>query len=202
MGRGFFGHYLILLSGILAALWLVGLIIFVADIEQLAEPAISAKLESTDAIVVLTGGSERVSTGLALLNSRKSKKLFVSGVHRGLTLDRILAGQNVSRELRSCCITLGHAAESTIGNAIETRDWMNSEKAQSLRLVTANYHMPRSLMVFHTAMPNITIIAHPIIPDSVWLKDWWKHPGTANLLVTEYNKYLGTMVRLRLNNRI
>jgi len=43
---------------------------------------------------------------------------------------------------------------------------------------------------FHRAMPEITLIAHPVFPDSVRLRDWWRHPGTLMLLVSEYGKYL------------
>lgn len=188
-------RFFLILAGIAALLWLAGLQAFVAHIETLAEPAIGSALESTDAIVVLTGGSERVSTGLALLRAGKGKKLFISGVHAGLTLDEILGNQAAPKPLRDCCIVLGHAAGSTLGNAEETREWLRHQNAHSLRLVTANYHMPRSLLIFHAAMPEMTIIAHPVAPDSVKLEGWWAHPGTASLLVTEYTKYLWANAR-------
>jgi uncharacterized SAM-binding protein YcdF (DUF218 family) len=102
----------------------------------------------------------------------------------------------VPPDLRACCIVLGHAAESTHGNAEETQIWMALENYHSLRLVTANYHMPRSLMVFRAAMPGIMIIPHPISPESVQLEHWWLRSGTASLLVTEYMKYLWAVIRL------
>lgn len=193
-----FYRYLIAALGLIAILWFGGLFLFVTIVESLGEPPITHGLEPTDAIVVLTGGSERVTTGLELLNSGSGKKLFISGVHPGLTLDHLLGNQPVAKNLRECCIILGHAAESTLGNAEETQTWMSIENYHSLRLVTANYHMPRSLLIFHAAMPEIDIVPHPITPDSVKLKGWWKRPGTASLLVTEYNKYLVAMLRLQL----
>ncbi len=194
-------RYLIVIAGAIVAIWFCGLLLFVLTIEGLEEPQVSGDLQSTDAIVVLTGGSERVMTGLELLNSRKGKKLFISGVHQGLTLDHLLGSQPVSKELRDCCIILGYAAESTLGNADETETWMTLEDYHSLRLVTANYHMPRSLLIFHSAMPDMLIIPHPISPDSVKLQQWWRRPGTASLLVTEYNKYLLASLRLHLAAR-
>jgi uncharacterized SAM-binding protein YcdF (DUF218 family) len=188
-------RFLIILAGIAALAWFAGLEVFVTHIETLAEPAIDSSLESTDAIVVLTGGSDRVATGLALLRAGKGKKLFISGVYQGLTLDKLIGTQPVAKELRACCIVLGHAAGSTLGNAEETREWLAQENDHSLRLVTANYHMPRSLLIFHAAMPDIVIIPHPVSPDSVKLDGWWAHPGTASLLVTEYIKYLWANVR-------
>lgn len=193
---------LIFLIGAAALVWVAGLVVFVMRVEAMGEPALNSELETTDAIVVLTGGSERVATGLALLKAEKARKLFISGVHSGLTLDHVLGSQSVTREMRECCIALGHAAESTMGNAEETLTWLDLENAHSLRLVTANYHMPRSLLIFHTAMPEIKIIPHPVAPESVRFDNWWSHPGTASLLVTEYTKYLGTLLRLWLNGRV
>ena len=189
-------RYLIVLFGIAAALWLGGLMLFVMSVETMAEPEINAELQPADAVVVLTGGSERLDTGLELLEAGKGKKLFISGVHPGLKLNDLLGAQKVPKNLRNCCIVLGHAAESTTGNVEETLTWMEIEKFNSLRLVTSNYHMPRSLMLFRTAMPDRTVIPHPVSPDSVKLRGWWERPATARLLVTEYDKYLATVLRL------
>lgn len=193
-----FYRYVIAILGIAALLWLGGLFLFVASVENMQEPIIDQSLASTDAIIVLTGGSERLTTGLELLKAKKAKKLFISGVFPGLTLDHLLGSQSVPKELRSCCIILGHVAESTIGNADETATWMALENYHSLRLVTANYHMPRSLLLFHADMPELLIIPHPVAPDSVKLRSWWERRGTASLLVTEYNKYLIAIIHLRL----
>ena len=181
---------LILLCGLCAALWLGGLVFFAEHIRSLDATTTDATPDAVDAIVVLTGGSERVRTGLEMLKAGKGKKLFISGVHRGSTMDQILAGFDVDSALRDCCIILGHAAESTEGNAEETQNWMALETYHSMRLVTANYHMPRSLLLFHTLMPEMVIVPHPIAPETVKLDEWWHHTGTASLLVTEYNKYL------------
>jgi uncharacterized SAM-binding protein YcdF (DUF218 family) len=183
-------------AGFAALVWLAGLGVFVNSIEALdARPPAEAV---TDAIVVLTGGSERLSAGFELLNAHKGKKLFISGVHPGLPLDRLPGNPPVPKELRDCCVTLGFDAETTFGNANETRNWMINEGYHSLRLVTANYHMPRSLLVFRAEMPDFEIVPHPVTPDSVKLDDWWRRPGTASLLVTEYDKYLLAALRLQL----
>ena len=189
-------RYLIVGLGCAAALWLAGLILFVDHIRDLREPPIDATLQQTDAIIVLTGGSERVTTGLELLRTGKARKLFISGVHPGLTLDPLIGNLLIPPGMRECCIALGHAAESTRGNADESLIWMTMQNYHSLRLVTANYHMPRSLLVFHAAMPDMAIVPHPVSPDSVKLNRWWLRPGTASLLVTEYNKYLWVRARL------
>jgi uncharacterized SAM-binding protein YcdF (DUF218 family) len=180
----------ILAAGFLAMLWLAGLVLFTEHVRGLNADLLDPDPSPVDAIVVLTGGSERVPAGLELLSAGKGKKLFISGVYPGLTPDKILGSQNISASLRSCCIVLGHVAESTQGNAEETEDWLAIENYHSLRLVTANYHMPRSLLLFHTLMPDMVIVPHPIAPESVVLDEWWQHAGTASLLINEYDKYL------------
>ncbi|MBV5326003.1 MAG: YdcF family protein, partial [Rhodospirillaceae bacterium] len=149
----------------------------------------------TDAIVVLTGGSERLSRGLALLEAGKARKLFVSGVHKGVDLPELLRQIRPQRPEIPCCIVLGHAADDTTGNAAETAAWMEAEHFSSLRLVTASYHMRRSTLEFRRAMPKVIIIAHPVFPDAFKREQWWRWPGTAHLLATEYTKYLAAQAR-------
>ena len=148
----------------------------------------------TDAIVVLTGGSQRVQTGLQLLTAGKAKKLFVSGVYHGTDVATLLHVQRQSPDALQCCIALGHAADNTYGNALETAAWMRQEGYGSLRLVTANYHMRRALLEFTRAMPEARIIPHPVFPEGV-RERWWAWPGTLDLIIGEYDKYLWALLR-------
>jgi uncharacterized SAM-binding protein YcdF (DUF218 family) len=176
---------------VLVAAWLAGLFWYAADVpDQLNDPT-----TPTDAIVVLTGGSERLDAGLALLRQKMGRKLFVSGVYRGIDLAELLRLSRQKPEEVDCCIVLGHAADNTVGNAIETAAWMREEGFHSLRLVTANYHMRRSLLEFRHAMPDAIIIPHPVFPDNVKQEKWWMWPGTAHLITTEYVKYLAAQMR-------
>ena len=92
------------------------------------------------------------------------------------------------------CIVLGYAADSTMGNAIETAKWMDAEHYRSLRIVTAAYHMPRSMLEFRRAMPQIRLIPNPVFPERV-KSDWWLWPGSAYLVLGEYHKYLAALAR-------
>jgi uncharacterized SAM-binding protein YcdF (DUF218 family) len=174
------------LAVIMLAAWIVGLFAFVGSIPRGEVDADGA----VDAIVVLTGGSARLKTGLTLIAEKRAKKLFVSGVYRGVDVAELLRVSRQSPDEVACCIVLGYSAESTRGNAVETARWMADEDFASLRLVTANYHMPRSLVEFRAAMPGIELVAHPVAPEHVMLDEWWHWPGTAGLMVSEYNKYL------------
>lgn len=190
---------LALVALVAALAWGGGLVWFASGIPRTPPaPDSPEATRQTDAIVVLTGGSGRLGTGLELLVAGRARKLFVSGVYEGLDVQELLKMSRQSPSEVECCITLGYAAESTIGNAYETADWMREQGFASMRLVTANYHMPRSLLEFHMAAPEMEVVPHPVVPPNVHLNDWWLWPGTANLLVNEYNKYLLTLLRYRL----
>jgi uncharacterized SAM-binding protein YcdF (DUF218 family) len=189
--------FVILLAVILVAAagaWIGGLIWFAGTLPERVEDATT----HTDAIVVLTGGHGRVEEGVALLRQGMAKKLFVSGVEPRVDVAELLKSVHVPPGPGDDAIVLGHQADSTASNAAETSDWMHAENFKSMRLVTANYHMPRSLLEFRHAMPDFRIIPHPVFPDTVKQDRWWAWPGTAQLIAGEYVKYLVAAVSLKL----
>jgi uncharacterized SAM-binding protein YcdF (DUF218 family) len=182
---------------LIAILWLSGLLWFASVIPTaVAEPA-----RTTDAIVVLTGGSGRLKAGFDLLAQGKAKKLFVSGVYHGVDVDELLRLARVAPKPLECCVALGYAADSTYGNALETARWMAAQGYKTLRLVTSAYHMPRSLLEFRRAMPGIEIVPNPVFAERV-KSNWWLWPGTGNLVIGEYDKYLFALVRDALSSPI
>jgi uncharacterized SAM-binding protein YcdF (DUF218 family) len=169
----------------LALVWAGGLVWFAERVSHMApEPG------ATDAIVVLTGGSERVAEGVSLLSRGTARLLFVSGVPAGVTPEAVLTGAGAGATALLPNIVLGHAAQDTAGNAAETAAWARREGIGSLRLVTANYHMPRSLIEFRRALPGVEILPHPVFPDRFKDREWWRWPGTLTLMVREYDKFL------------
>ena len=180
-----------LLWGLLAVLLALcaGFVAFATTLPR----AVEDNRTRTDAIVVLTGGSDRVETGFDLLDQGLAKRLFISGVGPEVQVSSLLAAAQRREGEAGCCVVLGRDASDTLGNARETASWMQREHFASLRLVTAQYHMPRSLLVFRRAMPRTTIIPHPVFPGSVRSDDWWLWPGTTRLLVQEYLKYLAAL---------
>ena len=171
--------------------WSAGLLAFLSSLPDDVDDNATA----TDAIVVLTGGSLRLKTGLTLLQEGLAERLFVSGVHRGVDVQQLLRIARQSPDAAECCISLGHEADDTAGNADETSAWMANHGYRSMRLVTAAYHMPRSLIEFRNTMPDVQIITHPVFPAQVKLDAWWRWPGTAVLIFGEYSKYLVARIR-------
>ena len=174
------------ITAVCLGLWLAGFLWFVAGLPTAA----SEPKRETDAIVVLTGGTGRVREGLELLAARRAKMLFISGVYRGVEVRELLGVSQQSPADLECCIVLGYEADSTYGNARETAVWMRGQGLRSLRLVTSAYHMPRGLLEFGRAMPEAQIVSHPVFPEHVEQREWWRWPGSATLIITEYNKYL------------
>jgi uncharacterized SAM-binding protein YcdF (DUF218 family) len=177
--------------------WLAGLIWFIGQI-----PNTTSYDETTvDAIVVLTGGSNRIGYGLELLAEGMGNQLFISGVHEKITAQELI-DRNAPKEvrwklraLRSDIIIIGHEAENTIGNAQETKTWLAKQDISSIRLVTSNYHMPRSLKEFTSILPDVAIIATPVLPDDFSMNSWWQKTESRQLLLSEYHKYLASCAR-------
>src|SRR5690606_34953890 len=77
-----FRRFRFLLSSLilLGLVWAGGFVWYVGIIPT----GVEAPDRKTDAIVVLTGGSERLSEGRRLLTRQLADKLFISGVYRGV----------------------------------------------------------------------------------------------------------------------
>lgn len=166
--------------------WSAGLVQFANSIpDRVDDPE-----THTDAIVVLTGGTERVATGVRLLEEQMAKRVFISGVHPGVATSEVVRRAGSEAGVLEPRIDSGYGALNTAGNATETAQWMRRLGFRSLRLVTGSYHMPRSLLEFSYALPDAVVIPHPVFPESVKQTGWWMRPGTALLIISEYNKFL------------
>ena len=178
----------------LLTVWLIGLLGFVAVIPN-PETRIDAR--PTDAIIVLTGGGDRLAEGFRLLDQGLSKRLLITGVANGVTLEQLVDHLDVvpSAARLACCVTLGYQAESTVGNADESAQWVRRNGVTSVRLVTANYHMLRSLLEFRRKVPGLTVVPNPVFPAEVRDPHWFVKPRTLILIVNEYHKYLVALAR-------
>ncbi len=182
---------IVVLLLLFAALWAGGLLRFATTLPT--EPEAAGR--RTDAIVVLTGGGERIAEGVRLLGEGWAPALFVSGVGAGVTAVQLLelAGRTADSPL-ACCIELGRAAQDTVGNAAEVAAWAAARNVRSLRIVTAAYHLPRALHLLRRALPDIEMLAHPVVPETLKLDGWWRWPGTREVLLRAYHKYMLAMV--------
>lgn len=176
--------------GALALAYGGGFGLFIAEV-----PNRSAQDQSrTDAIVVLTGGRQRLSTGLKLQAQGLAKQVFISGVNPDVEPEELAGfGPNGKAQI-DCCVILGYAAANTLGNAAETAAWAKVTGVRSIRLVTAAYHMPRSLFELKRAAPGLAVIPHPVFPPG-FPEGSWMRAGGLTLLVSEYHKLLRAWAR-------
>lgn len=182
--------------GLLAVAWTAGLLWFASTIPK----AVADQATHTDAIVALTGGADRIETGVRLLSAGLAERLFISGAGEQVRTSDILGRATPVNPELGGNITIGKAAVDTPGNAIETAEWVRSQNMRSIRLVTAAYHMRRSLLEFHEAMPEVAIVPHAVFPPHV-KQDWWRWPGTASLIAREYTKFVLTWARQNIDPR-
>lgn len=143
-----------------------------------------------DAIVALTGGGGmRIAEGVALLEAQAGDRLLISGVHPEVSTDDVRRLGGGSQAVFACCVDLGRAARTTIGNALEIAQWAETAGYRSLIVVTSDYHMPRSLRVIRAALGEEVALA----PWPVRRADaapWWRDLGATRRLFWEYLKYL------------
>ena len=178
------------LALVVVGAWVTGLFWFATLIPN----GVGDSSTRTDAIAVLTGGSGRLDAGLQLLAENRAEKLFVSGVYRGIDVKKLLQLAKRNPDGLEDRVGIGDATD-TRGNATETAAWLRTQNYRSLRIVTSAYHMPRSLLEFRHAIPETHIVVHPVFPQHVKQDQWWAWPGTASLIVSEYNKFLLAWVR-------
>jgi len=143
---------------------------------------------STDAIIVLTGGPDRINRGLDLLAAKKARYLFISGVNTKVSQEQLIDMWRPESTNAPCCIILGHEARNTAENATEAKDWIDMNNIDSVRLLTTNYHMPRALLEFKHILPDLAIYTYALVPT----KQNWP------LVIAEYNKTLYTLAKLKI----
>ena len=155
--------------------------------------------ENADAIVVLTGGAARIEDALGLLRDKRASRLLITGVHPDTTKEILADGLPQFAKQFACCVDLDHRAMNTVGNAVETGRWAADRDISSLLVVTSNYHMQRSLLELASVVPTVSLSPYPVFADNVHVENWWKHPGTFQLLTSEYIKYLAALGRRTVN---
>jgi uncharacterized SAM-binding protein YcdF (DUF218 family) len=186
-----------LMLAAVATVFVAAAIGFVGFLSQLrgaeAEPANRA-----DGIVVLTGGSSRVSDAMELLAGGYGRRLLISGVHPTNAASDISRSLSDNQSLLRCCVDLDRSAVNTRSNAAETRRWAHERGFKSLIVVTSNYHMPRAIVELSHAMPDVHLIPFAVVGEKWRDESWWASGATVRLLLSEYVKYVAAEVRVHL----
>jgi len=168
------------LLGVVALGWCLG---FAAFMLMLPGPL---EGNTTDAIVVPTGGAGRIDRGIALLRARQGRRMLVTGVAPGVRPIDLAREYRTPPALFACCIDLGADAVDTRSNAEESAAWVKTHGYRSVRLVTSDWHVPRARMELAAAMgPGVLVLG-----------DGVQSTPRLGTLVNEYNKLLLRRVAL------
>ncbi|WP_184327654.1 YdcF family protein [Rhizobium sp. BK529] len=171
---------------LVAALIFVGFLRFADSVTTLKPPA----EPRADAIIVLTGGYQRIDQAVELLQKGAGKRLLISGAHPSTTPNQIRRMTQGSADLFSCCVDIGYDALDTIGNAEEASNWIHARGYRSILVVTNNYHMPRSLAELAYVDPDIQFIPYPVVNSDLKTSDWFTDPNALRVMLAEYAKVL------------
>ena len=60
-----------------------------------------------------------------------------------------------NRDSKKDRIDLGYNAQSTLGNALETALWVKERNINDIILITDNWHMPRTLLIFKASISSL-----------------------------------------------
>lgn len=173
-------------------IWGLGLLAFTGRVD-LSTPA--PEPPQADGVVALTGASSlRLEAATRLLEEGKGKRLLISGVNREATRADVQSVTKAVKPIYDCCVDLGFTAANTVGNALETAEWARSKGYESLIVVTADYHMPRSMLELGAAMPDVKLYPYPVRTD-LNAHRWWKTSTSARRMIVEYCKYLAILGR-------
>lgn len=165
------------IAGFLLMIWLAGFVWFAF---QLPQPA--PVRETTDVIVVPTGGVGRIDRGVELLRRGAAKQLLVTGVDAEVKPAEFAAEYELSAQEMDCCVKLGFSALDTRGNARETAQWIREGKYLSLRLVTSDWHMRRAAAELDPVLPADVTVVEDAVPSEPSLR----------MLFLEYHKLLAS----------
>ncbi len=166
-------------AGLLA--WALGFVWYL-----LALPGPAPLARATDGVVVLTGGSGRLARGVEVMQAGSAKRMLVSGVDKSVRPRDLGSAAGVPATLLACCIDLGFAAENTRANAEEVAEWVARQGHRSVRLVTANHHLPRAMGEVRARLAPEVVVVGDGVPDRKPLAH----------LAAEYSKLLASRIRL------
>ncbi|MDQ0317096.1 YdcF family protein [Amorphus orientalis] len=179
--------------GVLSAFVVAGFLWFADQVASAQTPADP----HGDAIVVLTGGAQRINGAIALLEEGRAERLLITGVNPATTEGQIATAVSAQKTIFDCCVDIDREALDTIENARQTRYWASDRGFHRLIIVTSAYHMPRTLAELKRELPDQELIPFPVMHENLKLANWYSDGAAMKVMVREYVKY--ALARLRLS---
>ncbi|MBC2772741.1 YdcF family protein [Rhizobium sp. AQ_MP] len=183
-----YGGMVVILS---VAVLVAGFLIFADSVTNMRPP----ETVKADAIVVLTGGYQRIEQAIDLLKRGYGERLLISGVNPTTTAGQIRKATRASPDVFDCCVDIGYGAIDTIGNANETAIWIRDKGYRSVLVVTSNYHLARSLMELRRSDPDTDFIGYPVVNADLKTRAWYSEPDAMRTMLSEYGKTVVAYIR-------
>jgi uncharacterized SAM-binding protein YcdF (DUF218 family) len=141
----------------------------------------------SDALLVLTGGENRIAEGFRAWREGMARELYILGAGGRASLDTILPGHPPlsAEELRR--VHIEGWSENTLENAYSAKSAVRERGFTRVVLVTGDYHIPRAFLALRTVLPPEVSIA--VLPVRSEWKDRNALPRTLRLHFVEGWKY-------------
>ncbi len=144
------------------------------------------KNQEFQGIAVLTGGKGRIAKGIKLFKENPSRYLLISGVDKSTKKIDVLPEEL----LESDNLFIDKKSETTLDNAEEIIKWSYENSIRDIKIITSDYHMPRSLLLLSKKSKDLNFYADPVISDINIKKDIFSDFKLVVFLLEEYLKYL------------
>lgn len=170
-------------------LYLASVVAFMIKFDSILAPLaefliVGEEPRQADAIIVLSGGLDRVSYGAQLYHAGYADKLILSGGGRGMKPHALSLGVPDSAIIRE------EQSGTTFENAMFSLRVVQEHGYRSVLVVTSPYHTRRSGIIFNSFFQGIDVTFCPVPYDPDMTRTWWKRADSAKFVITEYLKLI------------
>ena len=141
---------------------------------------------SVEGIAVLTGGKGRIGKGIKLFKNSPGSYLIISGVDKNIKNIDIVP----TELLKNNRVFIDRKSETTIDNAEAIIKWAKQYRIGNIRIITSDYHMPRSMLILLRKSKSINFYADPVVSDIHSRDTWISNSKLLIFLIEEYLKFL------------
>ena len=150
---------------------------------------------AADAILVLTGGENRIAQGFRAWKEGRGRELFILGAGKDAKLANIVSPGTATYPHTLARVHVEGWSQNTLENAFSAKSAVASRAYKKVILVPSYYHVPRAHLALRAVLPPAVAIA--VIPvKSDWRRKsaWHRLP---RLFLLEGWKYWGYRLFLR-----
>lgn len=161
------------------------------------------RLESSDAIVAISGGDTEART-------REAVRLYQDGwaprlIFSGAALDpdspsnaKVMREMAVSSGVPPDVIEIDETSNNTRQNADQAADFIEAFGHKQIILVTSPYHQRRAFIEFDSRLGDDVTILNSPAPDTRWSKQlWWRSPFGWYVTASEIPKIIYSLSQSR-----